>query len=107
MRNYIHLGPLAIKVSNRNLAHWGFPRARIGGLSIATWDSNGRFMPVSYHPRSSITWLWATRLYRDARDHPASLRHNTGGMRIIALPFGVKLRLDWQRRVPRTRLVES
>lgn len=37
---------------------WGYPRIYINGLSLFTWGNDGSFHLASYHPRSSITWLW-------------------------------------------------
>lgn len=58
MRNYVHLGPVSIRVSRKHLASWGYPLVRIGGLSLLTWDNTGRLQIASYHPGWSITWLW-------------------------------------------------
>ena len=57
-RNYIYLGPVHLKVSGKGLASWGYPRIRMGGISLFNWGNEGSFHLVSYHPKSSITWLW-------------------------------------------------
>ena len=57
-RNYIYLGPVHLKVSGKGLASWGYPRIRMGGISLFNWGHEGSFHLVSYHPKSSITWLW-------------------------------------------------
>ena len=98
MRNYVRLGPVHIKVSNRHLAKWGFPLIRIGGLSLFTWDNCGVFMPAAYHPRSSLTWLWSLSIYRGK-----AIRHfitAERGQRDFSLPFGWVLHYAWQKRMP-------
>lgn len=63
-KNYISLGPVRIRHGSKHLAKWGFPRIAIGGLSLWTWTNTGQFTLASYHPASSITWLWAVTLWR-------------------------------------------
>jgi hypothetical protein len=62
--NFITLGPVSLRVGSKHLAPWGFPRIRIGGLSLWSWTNSGHFVPASYHPRSSITWIWSAWIYR-------------------------------------------
>lgn len=59
MKNYISVGPVSIKLSNRHLAGWGFPSVCIGGLSFLCRASNRALILASYHPRSSGTWYWS------------------------------------------------
>lgn len=64
MRNYLSFGPVSIKLHNRGQAAWGYPGIRIGGLSLLARSSNGNLVLASYHPRSSMTWLWSVSLGR-------------------------------------------
>lgn len=57
--NYIQIGPAIIRVGSKHLASWGFPRLCIGGLSVWSWTNEEWLTLASYHPASSITWLWA------------------------------------------------
>ena len=59
MRNHIKIGPAIIRIGSKHLAPWGFPRLRIWGLSFWTWTNSGQLGLASYHPQSSITWLWS------------------------------------------------
>jgi hypothetical protein len=63
--NFISLGPVTLRVGSKHLAPWGFPRIQIGGLSLWSWSNSGQFVPASYHPRSSITWLWTVWIRRE------------------------------------------
>jgi hypothetical protein len=67
MRSYLTLGPVRLRVGSKNLASWGFPRLQIGGLSVWQWTNGGEFMPLAYHPRKSITWVWFLAIARNAR----------------------------------------
>lgn len=96
MKNYIHIGPVSIKVNSKNLAFWGYPRIKIGGYSIWDWDNNGSFMPAAYHPQESITWIWATRLTRKRGRVTHSYTHNNGGSKSYLLLFGWQFIYDWQ-----------
>ena len=57
--NHIKIGPVIIRVGSKHLAPWGFPRIKIGGLSLWSWTNTGQLVPASYPPRKSITWLWS------------------------------------------------
>ena len=94
MRNYIRLGPIAIKISSKNIAFWGYPRLQIGGYSFWSWCNTGEFCPASYHPGESLTWLWTTRIARGKKRH--SYTHNSGGTKAYWLPFGWQLIYSWQ-----------
>lgn len=59
MRNHIKIGPAVVRIGSKHLAPWGFPRLRIWGLSFWTWTNSGQLGLASYHPKSSITWLWS------------------------------------------------
>lgn len=93
MRNYVRIGPVAIKVNSKGIAFWGYPRIQIGGLSLWLWSNTREFMPASYHPDASITWLWSWRL---TRRKSASHTHNNGGDKVYWLPFGWRLVYSWQ-----------
>ena len=99
MSNWIHVGPVHIRVSGKHLAPWGFPRLQIGGLRLWSWWNDGDFAPASYHPRSSITWLWQTKLHRKGWRPP--YQYNSTGGRDIRLPFGWVLSIMWQDRMRR------
>lgn len=64
-KNHIKIGPAIIRIGSKHLAPWGFPRLRVCGLSVWTWTNSGPLCLASYHPKTSITWLWA--LYIDPR----------------------------------------
>lgn len=57
MRNYLCLGPLALKISNRGIANWGYERLKIGPLSVWSRSSSGERMIASYR-RPNETWRW-------------------------------------------------
>jgi hypothetical protein len=59
MSNYISIGPLHIRIRSKHIAPWGFPRVMVNGFSVWSWTNSGELCLASYHPRSSITWLWA------------------------------------------------
>lgn len=59
MRNHIKLGPVILRIRSKHLAPWGFPRIKVGGLSIWSWTNSGQFVPASYHAPNSLTWSWA------------------------------------------------
>lgn len=67
--NFIHLGPVTIRTGSRYLAKWGFPRLQINGLSFWTWSNGGDFIIASYHPRTSITWLWSIAIMKRSRGY--------------------------------------
>jgi hypothetical protein len=102
--NYVRLGPVAVKVSSKHLAPWGYPRLQIGGLSLWSWWNDGDFCPASYHPQSSITWLWQTKLHCHGRNPP--YQYNSSGGRDIRLGFGWVLSVMWQDRMPRDQPVQ-
>lgn len=99
MRNYVVMGPVRIKVSNKHLAQWGFPLVDVGGLAIWSWTNSGEWVPLSYHPSSSITWLWSLSFSRRPTMSAPVMRHNFGGSREWRLPFGVVLHYRWQKRM--------
>lgn len=99
MKNYLRLGPVSIKVSNKYQAAWGYPMVRIGGLSILTRDSGGGMNLMGYHPRSSLTWLWFINAYRGKAMAPQ--KWGSHGHRDFSLPFGWVLRYHWQKRMNR------
>lgn len=99
--SYFVVGPIAIKTSSKNLAFWGFPVVRIGGIDIWSWCNDGSFMPVACHPRDSITWTWATYIGRRQTQTRRISRHNFGGSFEQWLPFGFYFRCSWQDRMPR------
>ena len=59
MGNYVRLGPFSLRVSTKHYASWGFDLIRIGGLGVWSRCSDGSRMIAGYHPRDSLTWLWA------------------------------------------------
>lgn len=67
MSNHFKLGPVIIRTGSKHLAPWGFPRVRIGGLSLWSRSNTGAWIPASYHPKSSITWLWSIWVSRSPR----------------------------------------
>lgn len=69
MRNHLRLGPVIFRVGGKNLAPWGYPRVQIGGLSIWSRTNTGELHLASYHPRSSITWLWYVGITRRSRGY--------------------------------------
>lgn len=98
--NWLILGPVRVRVGSKHLAPWGYPRIEVGGLSLwSRWNTGERLL-ASYHPRSSITWLWQLSLHR-RRNPVKAYRHNCGGWRHVYLPFGWTLDLLWQKRMPR------
>lgn len=99
MGNWIRLGPVRIRIGSKYLAPWGFPRLQVGALSLWSYWNDGTFCPAAYHPRSSITWLWQTRLERGEWKPP--YQYNSTGGRDVQLPFGWKLHIMWQDRMPR------
>lgn len=80
--NYVKIGPVIVRVGSKHLAPWGFPRVRVYGFSLWSWTNSGQLSLASYHPASSLTWLWA--LWIDPRR-----------------PW--RWKLDRQERMPRTR----
>jgi hypothetical protein len=96
MRNHVAIGPLRIRIGSRNLARWGYPRIQIGGLSLWSWTSSGHFVPISYHPRSSITWLWTVWVYRRERAFTSAGRADLARMYAEGNPFVAKPRW-WHR----------
>lgn len=64
MRNYLTIGPISVRISRKNLAAWGFPVVRAGGLSLLSRDTAGRLHLAAYHPRNSLTWHWFVSLYK-------------------------------------------
>ena len=99
--NYKSIGPVRIKTSSKGLVFWGFPVIDICGLAIWGWCNDGSFMPISYHPRDSITWTWATYIGRRQTQTRRMMRHNFGGSFEQCLPFGFYARLSWQDRMRR------
>lgn len=105
MSNYITAGPIALKVSNRHLAVWGYPLLKIGGLSLWTRDSGGGLGLASYHPASSLTWLWGLSVRKaDWRWFPRFARseypRSCGGY-VWFLWLGRCFDYHWQRYMPR------
>ncbi|WP_398472933.1 hypothetical protein [Tardiphaga sp.] len=97
LRNYLRLGPIHIKVSNKYLANWGYPLLKIGGAEFWSRSNDGRRMLAAYHPRSSLTWLWALYVYRGKAMGPTNWKHR--GTRDFGL-FGWVLHYSWQQRMP-------
>lgn len=64
MQNYLVMGPVRLKISDRHLAKWGYPRLSVGGLSFWTRDTGGRLHLAGYHPKGSLTWHWFVAFYR-------------------------------------------
>lgn len=62
MKNYILFGPVALRISSRLLAPWGYERIKIGGLSLFTRTSAGDLSIASYHPGGQSTWNWSLTL---------------------------------------------
>lgn len=73
MRNYVKIGPLALRISSKHLANWGFPVAIIWGLHFWTRTNSGERVFVYYHPHTSITWLWSLE-WRGGRFHISKQR---------------------------------
>lgn len=98
MKNYISLGSVRLRISRRYLAKWGYPLIEIGGLSLLTRCNDGRLLLASYHPRSSITWLWAITVFR----RPAGAKSGRDKMRrgqwhdYYWLPFGYQMLVSHQ-----------
>ena len=95
MRNYISLGPVSIKISNRNLAWWGYERLRIGPLSFGSWANNGDYCLASFQKKTEC-WRWAVYLSR--RSHPvgrAKIRR-AQWHDYYWLPFGFRLVVSQQ-----------
>lgn len=102
MINHIKIGPVIIRTGSKNLAPWGFPRLRVGGLSLWSWSNTGEWMPASYHPRSSITWLWSVAIRWQPRWRLGVARSQnfiSGEWRADLGPLAV--RCCWQERMPR------
>lgn len=59
MSNWVKIGPVRLRIGSKHLAPWGFPRVAVHGLSFWSWTNGGDLCLASYHPASSITWLWA------------------------------------------------
>lgn len=59
MGNYVSFGPVSLRISRKHLAAWGWPLARIWGVSLFCRDSGGGLTFVSYHPVKSGTWYWS------------------------------------------------
>jgi hypothetical protein len=70
MKNYVTLGPVRIKVSNRHLASWGFECFGIGGLSFLSRTNSGDLVLASYHPQSSDTWHWSFSISKRSSVRP-------------------------------------
>lgn len=108
--NYIRVGPIAVRISRKNLAKWGWPVIELGGLRLFSRNSNGELGLAAYHPRDSLTWHWAISIGRrppEARKWlalaPREFRR--GQWRdYIGLPFGRQIiisRQDYHHREPR------
>lgn len=101
--SYIHIGPVAIRVGTKGLASWGYDMIHVGGLSIGSRVNDGSLNLISYHPRSSLTWLWFVNLRREP-NRPRRprfahfLRHWS-----LDLPFGWTISAQTQDRMPRCK----
>lgn len=63
----IIIGPVQLRLSSHNLCWWGFPRLKIGGLTIWSWHSDGALGLAAYHPKGSTAWHWSISLTRRQR----------------------------------------
>ncbi len=69
MKNHLRLGPVIFRIGGKSLAPWGYPRVQIGGFAIWSRTNNGEVHLASYHPRSSLTWLWYVGITKRARGY--------------------------------------
>jgi hypothetical protein len=104
MRNYLIFGPVRIRISSKHLASWGFARISIGGLSLWSWSNSGELILASYHPRSSLTWLWSVALGKRKWERGWVQRdpwRRSQWHDYYRLPFGRELRISRQNFMAR------
>ena len=105
MKQYLTFGPVRLRLHSRHLASWGYPRLQIGGLAVGSRSNIGDIILASYHPKSSITWLWSVALGRNKtpRKNIVNLDTRRFGQwhDYIRLPFAWELRISHQKRMTR------
>ncbi len=70
MGNYVNLGPLALRVSTKGIADWGYPLIATRDYAFLTRDNGGGLCLAAYNPRDSLTWAWGLRLHRVGNNRP-------------------------------------
>lgn len=100
-RNHIRLGPVVVRIGSKNLAKWGYPRVKVGGLSLWSWTNTGQFVPAGYHPRNSITWLWSVWIGRNRSTYRLRRwRHDRNTEWLIG---PLRISIHRQERMPRRK----
>lgn len=59
MKNYVTIGPVAIRLFRVGVAGWGYPLIVGRGWSWFTRNNSGEMVIASYHPPGSPTWAWS------------------------------------------------
>lgn len=98
MRNYLHFGPVSVRISRKHLAWWGFPLLRFGGVSLFSRSNDGGYILASYHPKKSLTWHWSvTVLVGKSRAYIGRSNRRQGQWHdYYWLPFGLTLLVGQQ-----------
>lgn len=98
MSNHVRLGPVIIRTGSKHLAFWGFPRLRCHGVSVWTWCNDMSLILISYHPASSLTWLWSVGIRR-CKNLGFSAQKFSQRHHYLWLPFGFRIVIGVQDRM--------
>lgn len=106
MGNYVKIGPLAVRVSTKGIADWGYPLFATRDYAFLMRDSGGGLCLAGFNPHDSLTWVWGLRLHRVGRDHPIfwdqGQHFSFQRRRTFRVPFTTwALTLSTQARTPR------